>query len=887
MPKLPDLSKGHLYELQRTRGEVADTSGNLKRGVDSMATAMEEGSRAIMKFHDQERDRRDAIEALDAENKARDLLRAQEQALERNPDFDNHEKMFNEGTTTGMKAILSGITNPKIKDKLANRFWEKHQSAQEGVRKKAERGRNSVMAATAEQKIADSLKDIENGDLPPEQIAARVRDTKANIDHLLSINAIDAQQHRRMMQDYINKYGTAAIDAMAVNEDPDVVAGTVEKYRKSRKSFPGYLGVDKTVPDVKVAPKVPVLKRTVGAPRKSQIKGIAIHQTWGSDTMDGNGSWSNKTNTGANYYIDKDGQVYAWAPDDVRMNHIGQGRNGKRQDLTNDSAIGIEIMTRPNERPNAKQIAAARSLSLSLASKYGFDPMTDVVGHGEITQATHRRPDEAIEVVRAIREGKMSVGANPETGEEPVPVAKRGLTQYAGLKKDTQTDAAPTPQEAIDPKLWNMHQLLSGMSDVELADMERRLKARAKAQRGDQEITDKANLEGIVDRIRQTGEVSPQDQEIIDRVKGSNKKLYATFDLAREEAVYFAEGQQKIVPDENEPDGRRAIPLEAMRPEELQDHLEKLKELATRKNISGREVAARTNAIGDIVKKVKAIEDLRENDPGASVNKDPAVMEAEDRLDRFGISLVAGEGPDQAGERVPSVTGFAPQDEAWKKGATPGAPIQRPEALALEQKQAYAKALFEARLEAQLKVGIAPEKASYVTKSQARQLLWHEKGTGTEQEFRDKLEKAYQTALGWVGDPEMAGKIVADAYNVQVKGERAERKEIVQEYEDKDPGLTPAQRRKMLDVDRKAALIDFEGIDKKELPKNLPSSAAVEWLKANINDPQAVASFNTKFGAEALAKALTFVPGGDIKPMEGVDRWGNPVKESGSWLPWK
>lgn len=172
----------------------------------------------------------------------------------------------------------------------------------------------------------------------------------------------------------------------------------------------------------------PPLKRTVGRPRgNAAIKGIVFHQTWGSDTMAGNGSWSNKTGTGAHYYVAKDGTVYQWAPDDVRMGHAGKGRGGKkdiRPDLTNANTIGIEIMTRPNERPNEIQIATAKSLGQQLMTKYDLKP-TDVVGHGEIAPG-HRMATEAIEVVRAIR-GAPGVTDKAITGKGIKPM----LTAYS------------------------------------------------------------------------------------------------------------------------------------------------------------------------------------------------------------------------------------------------------------------------------------------------------------------------------------------------------------------------------------------------------------------------------------------------------------------------
>lgn len=117
------------------------------------------------------------------------------------------------------------------------------------------------------------------------------------------------------------------------------------------------------------------MTRRVGRPRSAAVAGMVIHETQGSDTADGNFSWSNKKNTGANYYIDKSGKIIEWAPDNVVMNHAGKGRGVKgdvRPDLRNENTISVEIMTRPGEKPNQAQIEALHLLASAKATEHGF-----------------------------------------------------------------------------------------------------------------------------------------------------------------------------------------------------------------------------------------------------------------------------------------------------------------------------------------------------------------------------------------------------------------------------------------------------------------------------------------------------------------------------------
>jgi hypothetical protein len=183
--------------------------------------------------------------------------------------------------------------------------------------------------------------------------------------------------------------------------------------------------------------ETPSLTRSVGRARSGKVAGLVVHETQGSDTIDGNTSWSNKKNTGANYYIDKQGKIFQWAPDDITMNHAGKGRGVKgdlRPDLLNDNTLAIEILTRPGEKPNDMQHQAAARLIAAKAAEYGLKPQ-DIEAHGRLAPG-HKEATEGVSVVDYARSAWG--GAAP---------AQSAVASNAELKP---TLTAYSPQKAGD-----------------------------------------------------------------------------------------------------------------------------------------------------------------------------------------------------------------------------------------------------------------------------------------------------------------------------------------------------------------------------------------------------------------------------------------------------
>jgi len=160
----------------------------------------------------------------------------------------------------------------------------------------------------------------------------------------------------------------------------------------------------------------------------ADIKGFVIHETASATkqgvapTLNGFVSWSNESNTGANYYVQPDGTIHQMAPDDQYLNHVRgpeKRQRGDRPDLHSGNTLSVEIITRKGERPTPEAIAAAENLVRVKSKEYGFNPTKDVYGHEELDRG-HREASEGMDVVKRLRSGgtmvanasKIEVGVN-------------------------------------------------------------------------------------------------------------------------------------------------------------------------------------------------------------------------------------------------------------------------------------------------------------------------------------------------------------------------------------------------------------------------------------------------------------------------------------------
>lgn len=866
MPKLPDLSRGPVSTVQQRGINIASQQAG-SYGVQSaraIASGLGKVADAAHKVHTSEEEKRDSLQALEADNAVEKGLTELEAELERDTNYDMHEAVYGARSAQIIDSALAGVSNKELAGRLRERYAGKVIGRQDRVRAGAERGKNDNMVAALNQNWSDRKDLMGSVNTPRGNIPGMLDKQLAELRYLRDNRTISAVEFQRQQEQAIADSALVAAKRLVVEESPEAAEAYIKDYMAARKA--GNLRQDIKPPTMS----------------GNRIERDEVTRIMSPKDFFGPGVNVDELPLGMRESNNPGNLKYSGSPFQRKQYYGMMGPSkardqGDPQILFSNPLAGMASAAKLALVKNTQ--GNLRSVRQLITDKNGWTPgftsaaenIAKTMGVSVDRPLDLRDPDMMKRFMRALitqehgPAGKLyddklvSDGVDIALGVKPPEVKSEPLPPVA-------KDAGAPEEVKVPANVAEAHRIFGRLSDVQLEELRSKIHKEISKKKSDREVLDKANLNGIVKRIRETGSISEADKAAIDGVKSYNPKLYAEFDLAREEAVYYAEGQQIIKADPNEPDGRRAVPLEEMTPEELTDHVERLQKHANRPEASGREVLARTNALNDIKAKIKKIQDQRKTDPGASVARDPAVMAATDRLDRFGITVVSGEGPDQAGEQMPPALG------------------QLPEQLSLEAQQTYTRDMFEKRKEAQIKVGITPEEASYVTLAQAKRLLVHSKGGGTEAEFEKKLEDAYQTALEWTGDEKMAGQIVADAYKIQVKGEREERKSKVAAIAERgNDALTPAQKRRLQEVQYNADLLDFSGLEKGKIPETpAPTGAAIEWLKANISDPKAVAAFRRTFGDAALANSLMETPEAP-KPMEGVDRWGRPAKSSSSW----
>lgn len=148
-------------------------------------------------------------------------------------------------------------------------------------------------------------------------------------------------------------------------------------------------------------PQVPV--REVGGLNwdgrtMKQVDGLVIHHTGGEGTVNGVVDVLNKRGLGVQYVMDRDGTIYQTAPDGARVAHFKAAENGSG--LSNDNAVGIEIIAKDDSDLTPAQVASAVRWIDAMRGKYPTIG-NNVFGHGELNH--HKQETEGQAVVSAWR----------------------------------------------------------------------------------------------------------------------------------------------------------------------------------------------------------------------------------------------------------------------------------------------------------------------------------------------------------------------------------------------------------------------------------------------------------------------------------------------------
>lgn len=328
----------------------------------------------------------------------------------------------------------------------------------------------------------------------------------------------------------------------------------------------------------------------VGRPRASSVVGLVAHETQGSDTMEGNAAWSNEKGTGANYYIDKQGQIIQWAPDDIAMAHTGKGRGGKgdvRPDLQNNNTLSVEIMTRKGEQPNEAQLEAFRRLAIAKAKEYGFKP-EDVEAHGRLAPG-YKDEAEATSAVDYARQN-WEAGDGAETADASGGMGGQPVSPYAKY-------LSPARRQAL---ITRSRTALSATLQQSVSDDIERIRNGEEPERDEQGRTSLDLAEGIL-------------------TPNQLAKLKFSWDEAGMERKALA-------------------PLADMNEAEAVDHIAKIVPESEERGESYKN-AARVQK--KAVEEWKRIKKLRETDPAATAMSDPEVKSLSDfALQKYGSTGV-------------------------------------------------------------------------------------------------------------------------------------------------------------------------------------------------------------------------------------------------------
>jgi N-acetylmuramoyl-L-alanine amidase len=202
------------------------------------------------------------------------------------------------------------------------------------------------------------------------------------------------------------------------------------------------------LPDGKAIKPTPFSKQ-----RGGEIQGVVFHHTVGSTLKS---ALASAGKTGAQYYIDRDGQIYQYASDETRVAHMQFPGSQYRTDidqptahLGNDNTLGVEIVAMDENDITPEQKEAAAALAYHLANKYAI-PADMIVGHGQLQGTApngNKRLKEGVDPAEYARgfivEGKIPPALAAIEG------AMGGRATAAGWKIDNMM---ATPKSSED--LW-------------------------------------------------------------------------------------------------------------------------------------------------------------------------------------------------------------------------------------------------------------------------------------------------------------------------------------------------------------------------------------------------------------------------------------------------
>ena len=135
-------------------------------------------------------------------------------------------------------------------------------------------------------------------------------------------------------------------------------------------------------------------------------EGMIIHHTGGRGSPEDVMNVLKKRNLGSQFIIDREGNVIQILPEGARGRHIMEGWGALGQGRSNANMQGVEIIANDDSDVTPKQIQAAMQLIKRQSAMYGYDPIKNVFGHGEVNPG-HKQATEGLTVAEAVRHGGL------------------------------------------------------------------------------------------------------------------------------------------------------------------------------------------------------------------------------------------------------------------------------------------------------------------------------------------------------------------------------------------------------------------------------------------------------------------------------------------------
>lgn len=137
----------------------------------------------------------------------------------------------------------------------------------------------------------------------------------------------------------------------------------------------------------------------------NDIKAFIVHHTGGRGTPEGVENTLSQRGLGVEYIMDRQGNITQAGPRGSSQIMPGWGKGAG---LNNQNTVGMEVIAKDNSDVTPAQIAAGKAF---IDKNY---PDTPVMGHGEVNPG-HKEADEGLAIANAVRSGRATAAADPET----------------------------------------------------------------------------------------------------------------------------------------------------------------------------------------------------------------------------------------------------------------------------------------------------------------------------------------------------------------------------------------------------------------------------------------------------------------------------------------